>query len=161
MARNLISKLSLEDENSSNIQPVDEVALAETQQECDNCVSEISDTVDDMEEAQELQSVLEDKDDDLAYAQEPAATEMDQAVAVAAANEALSLVKARLGIQDNGYIVSYESYKDGGSSLDNAISLSREGIKEVIDKIIESVKKAVNWIIEKITSFFSIALTKS
>ena len=155
MARNLISKLSLEDENSSNIQPVDEVALAETQQECDNCVNDISSTVDDMEEAQELQSVLEDKDADLAAAQQEGATEMDQAVAIAAANEALSLVKARLGIQDSGYIVSYESYKDGGSSLDNAISLSREGIKEVIDKIIESVKKAVNWIIEKITSFFS------
>ena len=107
MAKNLMSKLSLEDELSSTVEPVDEVALTETQQECDNCVSDISDTVDDMEEAQELQSVLEDKDADLAAAQQEGATEMDQAVAVAAANEALSLVKTRLGIQDSGYIVSY------------------------------------------------------
>ena len=39
MARNLISKLSLEDETSSStVEPVDEVALAETQQEKDNCI---------------------------------------------------------------------------------------------------------------------------
>lgn len=154
MARNLMSKLSLEDELSSTVEPVDEAALAETQQECDNCVSEISDTVDDIDEAQELQSVLEDKDADLAAAQQEGATEMDQAVAVAAANEALSLVKTRLGIQDSGYTVSYESYKDGGSSLDNAISLSREGIKEVFQTILKALQAAWNWIVDKVMSFF-------
>ena len=154
MARNLISKLSLEDELSSTVEPVDEVALAETQQECDNCVNDISSTVDDMEEAQELQSVLEDKDDDLAAAQEPAATEIDQAVAIAAANEALSLVKARLGIQDSRYTVSYESYREGGSSLATAIQLSREGIKEVFQTILKALQTAWNWIVDKVMSFF-------
>ena len=154
MAKSLMSKLSLEDELSSTVEPVDDVALAETQQECDNCVNDISSATDDMEEAQELQSVLEDKDADLAAAQQEGATEMDQAVAIAAANEALSLVKARLGIQNNGYIVSYESYKDGGSSLDNAISLSREGIKEVFQTILKALQAAWNWIADKVMSFF-------
>ena len=154
MTRNLMSKLSLEDEMPPNIEPVDNLALAATQQECDNCVNDISSVADDMEEAQELQSVLEDKDADLAAAQEPAATEMDQAVAIAAANEALSLVKTRLGIQDNGYIVSYESYREGGSSLANAVKLSREGIKEVFQTILRALQSAWNWIADKVMSFF-------
>lgn len=48
MARNLMSKLSLEDELSSTVEPVDEVALAETEQECDNCVNDITTATDDM-----------------------------------------------------------------------------------------------------------------
>ena len=157
MAKNLMSKLSLEDELSSTVEPVDEVALAETQQECDNCVNDISSTVDDMEEAQELQSVLEDKDADLVAAQEPGASEMDQAVAIAAANEALSLIKTRLGIQDSGYTVSYESYREGGSSLTTAVNLSREGIKEVWETIKKWIINAINWISEKVTKFINLS----
>ena len=146
MRKNLLTKLSVEDNSISTAKPVDVVELDSEISTLNATTNDVTTGYDDIDEAQELQSVLEDKDADLAAAQQEGATEMDQAVAIAAANEALSLVKARLGIQDSGYTVSYESYREGGSSLATAVQLSREGIKEIFAWIVEKFNQMLMWI---------------
>ena len=77
----------------------------------------------------------------------------DQVVAIAVAQETLDNVKHRLGIDINKYCVSYESYRSK-TDLTSELTVSQEGIKEVIKWILDGINKIIRWIVNKIKQFF-------
>lgn len=77
----------------------------------------------------------------------------DQVVAIAVAQETLDNVKHRLGIDINKYCVSYESYRSK-TDLTSELTVSQEGIKEVIKWILDGINKIIRWIVNKIKHFF-------
>ena len=129
MAKNLMSKLSLEDELSSSVEPVDEVSDGTSNIEIDT-----SNTGDDSElnEAEAIEENLVAKVEDLqTVSNNPNATEADKQAAINYATEALNYAHNRLGMDQTKIHISHE----------NAFSNAVDKIKEIFKTIIELIKK--------------------
>ena len=140
MARNLISKLSLEDEMTSatTSEPITDVVDNVSEAEIDT-----SNTGDDSElnEAEAIEENLVAKVEDLqTVSNNPNATEADKQAAINYATEALNYAHNRLGMDQTKIHISHE----------NAFSNAVDKIKEIFKTIIELIKKTIKAIKNKV-----------
>lgn len=149
MARNLMAKLSLENEinNSVVIAPTDGVDLMDTQAKVAEISSEIDDTSSAVDEAEE---VANDVGEAIAQADETIensnASTQEIAAAAGMAAEALKQTYARLGI-DKPIQVTVESL---ASDPKMALKISREELRLALESIIESIVSGIKKIIRKV-----------
>ena len=115
---------------------------------------EIEEGYNELQEAIDVKDRLKEKLSDIdLVANNTNLNTTDQVVAIAVAQETLDNVKHRLGIDINKYCVSYESYRSK-TDLTSELTVSQEGIKEVIKWILDGINKIIRWIINKIKQFF-------
>lgn len=145
---------------------IEDIEAANVAEEVSALSDDIEATEEQIEEAEDVVEDLQKADDKLAASvgEAPAPVEGETAegegevveenkevlppeVAVAVANETLRISAKRLGIELPGFGISHES---ATKSPATAVRVSREGIKEVLEKVKSAIKAA--W--EKIKEFF-------